>query len=101
MSSSLALRGAHLLSQGHSCGSLDVARCSGGLRGDGFGRRRSPSPLWALSAAHQACLRCCHLPQVFASAVKSLPAVQGQSLGWEDPLEEGMAAQSSTLAWRL
>ena len=25
----------------------------------------------------------------------------GQSLGWEDPLEEGMATHSSILAWRL
>ena len=25
----------------------------------------------------------------------------GQSLGWEDPLEEGMATHSSTLAWRI
>ena len=24
-----------------------------------------------------------------------------QSLGWEDPLEEGMAAHSSVLAWRI
>ena len=24
-----------------------------------------------------------------------------QSLGWEDPLEEGMAAHSSILAWRV
>ena len=24
-----------------------------------------------------------------------------QSLGWEDPLEEGMATLSSTLAWRI
>ena len=24
-----------------------------------------------------------------------------QSLGWEDPLEEGMAALSSILAWRI
>ena len=24
-----------------------------------------------------------------------------QSLGWEDPLEKGMATQSSTLAWRI
>jgi len=23
------------------------------------------------------------------------------SLGWEDPLEEGMTAHSSTLAWRI
>ena len=26
---------------------------------------------------------------------------QVQSLGWEDPLEEGMATHSSILAWRL
>ena len=24
-----------------------------------------------------------------------------QSLGWEDPLEEGMATHSSSLAWRI
>ena len=27
--------------------------------------------------------------------------MQFQSLGWEDPLEEGMAANSSILAWRI
>ena len=35
-------------------------------------------------------------------AVKNLPAKQEtwvQSLGWEDPLEEGMATHSSILAW--
>ena len=26
--------------------------------------------------------------------------MQVQSLGWEDPLEKGMATQSSILAWR-
>ena len=26
---------------------------------------------------------------------------QVQSLGWEDPLEEGMASHSSILAWRI
>ena len=38
------------------------------------------------------------------SAVKKLPAMQEtwvQSLGWEEPLEEGMAADSGTLAWRI
>ena len=41
------------------------------------------------------------------SAVKNLPAVQEpqetqvRSLGQEDPLEEGMAAHSSILAWRI
>ena len=36
--------------------------------------------------------------------VKNLPEMQEtwvQSLGWEDPLEESMAAQSSILAWRI
>ena len=26
---------------------------------------------------------------------------QGRSLGWEDPLEEGMTTHSSILAWRI
>ena len=41
---------------------------------------------------------------VGAQVVKNLPAVQEtwvQSLGWEDPLEEGMATHSSILAWRI
>ena len=36
--------------------------------------------------------------------VKNLSVVQEtwvHFLGWEDPLEEGMATHSSTLAWRL
>ena len=39
-----------------------------------------------------------------AQMVKNLPAVQEtrlQSLGWENPLEKGMAIHSSILAWRL
>ena len=38
------------------------------------------------------------------SAVKGLPAVQEtwvQSLGQEYPLEEGMTAQSSIIAWKI
>ena len=38
----------------------------------------------------------------YSSAGKNLPAVKEtlvQSLGWEDPLEEGMATHSSVLAW--
>ena len=27
--------------------------------------------------------------------------MQVQSLGWEDPMEEGMATHSSILAWRI
>ena len=39
-----------------------------------------------------------------AQLVKNMPAMQetqGQSLGWEDPLENGMATHSSTLAWTI
>ena len=39
-----------------------------------------------------------------AQRVKNLPAVRDtpvESLGQEDPLEEGMATHSSILAWRL
>ena len=39
-----------------------------------------------------------------AQMVKNLPAMQEtwvQSLGSKDPLEKGMATQSSTLAWRI
>ena len=39
-----------------------------------------------------------------AQKVKNLPAMQEtwvQSLGWEDPLEEGTATHSSILAWRI
>ena len=45
-------------------------------------------------------------PRTFlvAQTVKNLPAMQEtqiQSLGREDPPEEGMATHSSTLAWRI
>ena len=36
--------------------------------------------------------------------VKNLPEMQDTwvlSLGWEDPLEEGMATHSNILAWRI
>ena len=39
-----------------------------------------------------------------AQLVKSPPATQEtpvQFLGWEDPLEKGMATHSSILAWRI
>ena len=47
------------------------------------------------------------IPFPSGSAVKNLPALQElqemlvRSLGWEDPLEEGMATHSSILAWRI
>ena len=39
-----------------------------------------------------------------AQMVKNLPAMQEtqvQSVGWEDPLEKGMATHSSILAWAI
>ena len=39
-----------------------------------------------------------------AQMVKNFPAMQEtwvRSLGWKDPLEKGMAAHSSILAWRI
>ena len=39
-----------------------------------------------------------------AQMIKNLPEMQEtqvQSLGWEDPLEKGMATHSSILAWRI
>ena len=50
------------------------------------------------------CLTCCSFLQGFpgGSGVKNLPAMQDiwvWSLGWEDPLEKGMATYSSILAW--
>ena len=39
-----------------------------------------------------------------AQTVKNLPTMQETwvlSLGWEDPLEKGMATHSSGLAWRI
>ena len=43
-------------------------------------------------------------PRLVAQTVKNLPAMQEtqvRSLGWEDPLEKGMATHSSILAWRI
>ena len=45
----------------------------------------------------------CQLVSLVTQTVKNLPAMWEtwvQSLGWEDPLEEGMATYSSILAWR-
>ena len=44
----------------------------------------------------------CMLP--LCSMVKNPPAMQEtwvQFLGWEDPLEKGMATHSNILAWRI
>ena len=45
-----------------------------------------------------------HQASLGAQMVKPLSAMQEtqvQSLGWEDPLEKGMAAHSNTLAWKI
>ena len=50
---------------------------------------------------------CIYKGGVGKQAVKNLPAMQEpqemwvRPLGWEDPLEEGMATHSSILAWRI
>ena len=44
------------------------------------------------------------LASLVAQTVKNLPAMQKtqvRSLGQEDPLEKGMATDSSILAWRI
>ena len=46
----------------------------------------------------------CYGTALVAQTVNNPPAVQEtqvQSLGQEDPLEEGMATHSGTLAWRI
>ena len=45
-----------------------------------------------------------YIYSLVAQKVKSLPPVQEmlvQCLGWEDPVEKGMATQSSILTWRI
>ena len=44
------------------------------------------------------------LSTLVAQMVKNLPAMwdtQVRSLGWEDPLEKGMATHTSVIAWRI
>ena len=57
---------------------------------------RSPKP-------QQATVWLATRASLVAQTVKDLPAVQETwilSLGWEDPLEKGMATYFSILAWR-
>ena len=45
-----------------------------------------------------------HTYSLVPQSVKNPPAIREtwiQSLGWEGPLEEGMATHSSILAWRI
>ena len=53
---------------------------------------------WPLVSAHLV------LVSLVAQLVKNPPAMREtwvRSLGWEDPLEEGMAAHSNILGWRI
>jgi len=46
----------------------------------------------------------CYWASLVAHLVKNPPTMWEtwvQSLGWEDPLEEGIATHSSLLAWRI
>ena len=43
-------------------------------------------------------------PSLVAQMVQNLPVMQEtqvQALGWEDPLEKGMATHSGILTWRI
>ena len=45
-----------------------------------------------------------HQASLVAQSVQNLPAMREtwvRFLGWEDPLEEGMATHFSILAWRI
>ena len=60
---------------------------------------------WKRSCFHPGsrCSNLAPITSLVAQAVKNLPTMQEtwiRSLGWEDPLEEGMATHSSILAWR-
>ena len=49
-------------------------------------------------------LQCSKRASQVAQVIKNLPLMQETwvgSLGWEDPLEKGMATHSSILAWRI
>ena len=40
-------------------------------------------------------------PVAWRPAMQKVQETQAQSLGWEDPLEEGLATHSNILAWRI
>ena len=62
-------------------------------------------PVWGRSPGEgMGCLRQYSWASLVSKMVKNLPVTQNtwvQSLGWEDPLEKGMATHSSILAWRI
>ena len=68
---------------------MPTLKTHGGNSVENKQNNRWPVPSWA---------------PLVAQMETSLPAIQEtrvQSLGWEDPLEEGTATHPSTLAWRI
>ena len=62
-------------------------------------RATLPYPCHSFNTVYQA-----SNASLVAQLVKNLPAMQETwvwSLGWEDPLEKGMATHSSILSWRI
>ena len=65
-----------------------------------------PKWLYRFIATPEACdsFSCTISSPLVAQMVNNLPAMQETwvpSLGWQNPLEEGMATHSSILAWRI
>ena len=56
---------------------------------------------WSINRALICNYLCINRASLVAQMVKHMPAMQFQSLGWEDPLENKMATHSSTLAWKI
>ena len=57
---------------------------------------------WVNTASFKICVPL--WSSLVAQAINNLPAMrdtQVQSMGWEDPLEKGMATHSSVPAWRI
>ena len=73
------------------------------LRGQAF--NLSPlSMILAMSLSYMDLIMLRYCPFLVAQLVKNLPAMREtpvRSLGWEDPLEKGIATHSSILAWRI
>ena len=71
--------------------------CIAGDPGSTPGSRRSPGKGMGYPLQYS-------WTSLVAQSTKNLPAMEeiwAQSLGWEDPMEEGMATHSSILAWRI
>ena len=89
----------HWLSEQHlntatCCSSVCLAACGTGL---------TPTEEWIMHQINEA-VNSSRETSLVAQTVKNLPAMpvtQVRSLGWEDPLEKGMATHSSILAWRI